>query len=62
MESIFITISQEEYKKLCRLEARMDIAQDYLDRNRYTTTSDLITILGLEERKDKGGNINGNVI
>ena len=55
MENNMITISQKEYRKLLKLKIRLDIAQDYLDNTRFTTFEDLITLIGLKENKNEGG-------
>lgn len=57
-----IMISQEEYKKLLKLQARLDIAQEYLDNTRFTTFEELITLIGLKENKKEGGDANGDII
>lgn len=62
MENNMITISQEEYKKLLKLQARLDIAQEYLDNTRFTTFEELIMLLGLKENKKKEDNTNGDII
>ena len=62
MENNMITISQEEYKKLIKLQARLDVAQDYLDNTRFTTSEELITLLGLKENKKEGEDTNGDII
>ena len=62
MENNMITISQEEYKKLLKLQARLDIAQEYLDNTRFTTSEEIITLLGLKENKKEGGDTNGDII
>ena len=62
MENNMITISQEEYKKLLKLQARLDIAQEYLDNTRFTTFEELIMLLGLKENKKEGEDTNGDII
>lgn len=62
MENNMITISQEEYKKLLKLQAHLDIAQEYLDTTKYATVGELIMILGLKKNKKKEDDTNGNIV
>lgn len=62
MENNMITISQEEYKKLIKFQARLDIAQEYLDTMKYATVGELIMILGLKKNKKKEDDTNGNIV
>ena len=62
MDNYMITISQDEYKKLCKLQARMEIAQEYLNNEEYIITSELVKILGLKENEVKEVDANGDII
>lgn len=62
MENNMITISQEEYKKLLKHQARVDIAQEYLDNTKYATLDELIMMLGLNKNKKKEDDTNGNIV
>ena len=62
MENNMIMISQKEYRKLLKLQVRLDIAQEYLDNTRYTTFEELIMLLGLKENKKEGEDTNGDII
>lgn len=62
MENNMITISQEEYKKLLKFQAHLDIAQEYLDTMEYATVGELIMILGLKKNKKKEDDTNGNIV
>ena len=62
MENNMITISQEEYKKLIKFQARLDVAQEYLDNTKYATFDELIMMLGLKKNKKKEDDTNGNIV
>jgi len=48
-----VTISTEEYAILLKTSARVEILEDYLNKEKYTSTDTIKIILGIEEGDEK---------
>lgn len=51
-----ITISQERYDELVKLEARMQFIADYVRREMAFTTDDILYYLGVSEKEEVEAN------